>query len=82
MEQAKQLLENILKAMTELPDRVRVEVEADERGVLFTAYTDLKDMGYVIGRGGANISAIRTIMKAAGAKSHCTYIVKVSDPRE
>ena len=64
----KELLEYLARGLVEQPDQVRVnEVREDEATVLELSVGD-DDYGNVIGRGGRTASALRTVVKSAGAK--------------
>jgi predicted RNA-binding protein YlqC (UPF0109 family) len=64
----KELLEYLARGLVEQPDQVRVrEVQDGEATVLELSVAD-DDYGNVIGRGGRTASALRTIVKSAGAK--------------
>jgi predicted RNA-binding protein YlqC (UPF0109 family) len=64
----KELLEYLARGLVERPDQVRVkEVHEGEATVLELSVAD-EDYGNVIGRGGRTASALRAIVKSAGAK--------------
>jgi predicted RNA-binding protein YlqC (UPF0109 family) len=64
----KDLLEYLARGLVEQPDQVRVnEVQEDGATVLELSVAD-EDYGNVIGRGGRTASALRTVVKSAGAK--------------
>ena len=63
-----QLLEDIVKAIVDKPDDVKVTlVEGDSTEIYELAVGD-GDLGKVIGKKGRNVSAIRTLLSAATAK--------------
>ena len=63
-----QLLEDIVKAIVDKPDDVKVTlVEGDSTEIYELAVGD-GDLGKVIGKRGRNVSAIRTLLSAATAK--------------
>ena len=63
-----QLLIEIVKAIVDKPDEVKVTlVEGDSTEIYELAVGD-GDLGKVIGKKGRNVSAIRTILSAATAK--------------
>jgi small subunit ribosomal protein S16 len=59
------------------PDRVRVEAEPDDRGVILRLFVAPDDMGKVIGRGGRTARAIRTVVRVAGAREGLGTIVEI-----
>ena len=67
----KDLLVSIVKGLVENPDAI--EVTADEKNeddiVVYPLHVDENDMGRVIGRQGRIAKAIRTVMRAAAARS-------------
>jgi hypothetical protein len=73
----KPLIEDIVKALVDKPDEVRInEVIGDHAHVLeLTVAKD--DLGKVIGKGGAHASAIRTLMAAASGKEKKRYILEI-----
>ncbi len=71
------VLETIVKAIVSKPEAVKIERNVDERGVLLTLYVDPQDMGQLIGRRGATIQAIRTILRIVGARNQARVNIKV-----
>jgi uncharacterized protein len=59
------------------PDKVRVEAEPDDRGVILRLYVAQEDMGKVIGRGGRTARALRTIVRVAGTREGLGTIVEI-----
>lgn len=80
MEKYQELLEDILKAIVECPEEVKVTRKNDEMGVLLSVELSPKDMGQVIGKKGNTISAIRNLVKIVGIKSHARVNVKLEEP--
>ena len=64
----KNVLEVIIKNLVDNKDAVSIEEIENERGVVFQVKVDDSDMGKIIGKQGKTAKAIRTLMKAAGAK--------------
>lgn len=75
------LLETILRAIVDQPEKVAIERSVDEMGVLFKVKLDEKDAGAVIGKGGTTIAAIRKIMGIVGIKNNARLNVKLDVPR-
>jgi predicted RNA-binding protein YlqC (UPF0109 family) len=73
-------LENIIKALVNNPDDVKITRSLDELGVLLKIKVNPQDMGLIIGRKGTIIQAIKTIMKAIGIKHHARINIKVEEP--
>ena len=65
----KEFIEFIAKQLVDKPDNVIVEETAlDENTIKLTLKVDSSDIGKVIGMQGRNISAMRTLLTAVGAK--------------
>lgn len=75
-----EFLENILKALVNHPDDVKVERTVDEMGVLLTIKVNPADVGIIIGRKGSTIQAIRTLVKIVGLKNRARINLKVEQP--
>ena len=66
-----ELLVSIVKGLVEKPDAVTVTVDEknEEDIIVYHLHVDEDDMGRVIGRQGRIAKAIRTVMRAAAARS-------------
>ena len=74
-----ELLEYLARGLVEQPDQVRVEaVHEDDAVVLELSVAD-DDYGNVIGRGGRTASALRAVIKSAGAKRNQRVFVDIVD---
>lgn len=80
MEQDQAFVENIVKAIVDMPDAVRVERTIDERGVLLTLHVDPSDMGNVIGKRGETAQAIRRLLGIVGRKNNANVSFKIWEP--
>ncbi len=76
------LLEQIIKAFVDEPEKVSVERKVDEMGVLLLVKLDEKDAGLVIGKEGSMIAAIRKIMGVVGMKNNARYNIKLDVPEK
>jgi uncharacterized protein len=75
----KELLEYLARGLVEQPESVRVrEVEEGDATVLELSVAD-DDYGNVIGRGGRTASALRAVIKSAGAKRGRRVFVDIVD---
>jgi predicted RNA-binding protein YlqC (UPF0109 family) len=75
----RELLEYLAKGLVEQPDKVRVkEIEEEGATVLEVSVGD-DDYGNVIGRGGRTASALRAVIKSAGAKRDRRVFVDIVD---
>ena len=59
-----QFVEYIVKTLVNNPDKVIVDRQIDEKGVLLSLTVDPEDVGRVIGRRGATAQSIRTLPRA------------------
>ncbi len=73
-------IEFVIKAIVNHPDKVKVTRTVDERGVLITLDVEPTDIGYVIGRRGNTVRAIRTLLKVVGAKNNALVNLKINEP--
>lgn len=74
----KNLLEYILIRLVEYPEEVKVEESTLEDGtILLTVNANEADYGRIIGKAGAVISAIRSIIRVRAIKEGKRAIVKV-----
>ncbi|HPI67049.1 MAG TPA: KH domain-containing protein [bacterium] len=78
--QYQDFVEQLVKTLVDHPEKVSTERTVDERGVLLTLNIDPQDMGYVIGRGGQNARAIRTLLRLVGAKNNARVTLKINEP--
>ncbi len=66
----KELLDYIVKEIVSNPKKVKVTETTEEDGTAHLSFSvDPDDMGLVIGKQGRTISAIRSLVKTAAAKS-------------
>lgn len=75
-----EFIEYVVKAIVNHPDQVKATRTVDERGVLITLDVEPTDIGYVIGRRGNTIRAIRTLLKVVGAKNNALVNLKINEP--
>ena len=75
IDRAGDVLEFVAKSIVDLPDAV--DVEADGRTLRL--HVAQEDMGKVIGRRGRVAQAIRTLVRAAGAKDGTDVNVDIVD---
>lgn len=80
MHQDQQFLEFVVKAIVNNPDAVKSTRTVDERGVLITLDVAPTDIGYVIGRQGQTVRAIRTLLRVVGAKNNASVNLKINEP--
>lgn len=80
MEQDKEFLEYVVKALVDKPEAVKVDRKVDEMGVLITLKVDPADMGKIIGRSGNTAKAIRTLLRVVGMKNNARVNLKIEEP--
>ncbi len=77
-----QFVEYIVKTLVNNPEKVEVERDIDERGVLLSLSVDPEDVGRVIGKRGATAQSIRTLLRVLGTKNGARYNLKVVNTDE
>jgi len=75
-----EFLEYVIKALVDVPEKVKVKRDVDEMGVLLTLDVDQVDMGKVIGRSGNTAKAIRTLLRVVGLKNNARVNLKINEP--
>jgi len=63
-----ELLEEIARSLVEKPDEVSVRRIEDDEGVVYELRVSPDEVGKVIGRQGRIARAIRTVVRASGAR--------------
>ena len=76
-----QFLDFLVKSLVDYPNDVKITRSVDEMGVLLLLDVNPADMGKIIGREGNTAQAMRTILRAVGAKNNAKINLKISDPR-
>lgn len=77
---AREVLEYVAKSIVDEPDAVVIDVEEGRRGdVRLSLRVSPDDMGKVIGRRGRVAQAIRSVVRAAGAREGVEVIVDIVD---
>jgi predicted RNA-binding protein YlqC (UPF0109 family) len=73
-------IETVVKALVNNPNEVETTRTVDEMGVLVTLKVNPEDMGIIIGRGGQNARAIRTLVRVVGAKNNAHVNLRIEEP--
>lgn len=73
----KDLVEYIVKSLVDYPDGVVVNETSGSSVIILEISVDSSDIGKVIGKEGRIANAIRTIVKAAAAKSDKKVTVEI-----
>jgi len=76
---SRNVLTYVAKAIVDEPEAVVIEAEDDRRGVTLRLHVAPDDMGKVIGRRGRVAQAIRTVVRAAGAREKIDASVDIVD---
>lgn len=75
----KDVLETMIKTLVNNQESVSVNQVEKEKLTIFEVKVSKEDMGKVIGKDGKNAKAIRTILRAIGAKEHKKITVEFID---
>ncbi len=80
-QELKDWLHAIIAGIVSNPDKIEIEQETDEMGVKYTVRVAEEDRGKIIGRKGANVGAIRTLLLIAGYRGdiRASLILDVPD---
>ena len=73
----KELLEVMVRALVDLPDRVRIAEVAGEQTTVFELNCAKEDLGKVIGKQGKTAKALRTILTAASTKLRKRSVLEI-----
>ena len=78
----KELVAYVARSLVENKDAVTVEETVGPEATILELHVAPEDMGKVIGKQGRIAKAIRTVVKAASAKSEKTYLVDILEEDE
>ena len=73
----KDLIEYIVKALVDNPDKVLVREIAGEKSIIYELRVGEGDLGKVIGKEGRTAKAIRTIITAAAMKQGKRTVLEI-----
>jgi predicted RNA-binding protein YlqC (UPF0109 family) len=73
----KQLIEDIAKALVDLPDQVTVSEVLGEQVTVLELKVAPSDLGKVIGKQGRTARSIRTLLGAAGMKLNRRFTLEI-----
>ena len=73
----KQLVEDIAKALVDIPEEVVVSEVAGEQVTVLELRVAASDLGKVIGKQGRTARSIRTILGAAGMKLNRRFTLEI-----
>lgn len=74
-----ELIEWLARRLVDEPEAVRVETEERVDAVVFHLYVAPDDVGKVIGRQGRIARALRSIVRAGGARADRRYLLEIAD---
>jgi uncharacterized protein len=72
-----ELVEYLAKGLVDKPDEVRVERVEKDGALVLELHVAPEDVGKVIGRQGRIARALRTIVRAAGARSNERALLEI-----
>lgn len=73
----KEFVEFLVRALVDEPDKVEVKEVRGERSVVYEVRVAPSDTGKIIGRQGRIAKALRTLVKAASAKSGTKAVMEI-----
>lgn len=79
MSPAAQLVDYLARRLVETPGEVRVEEDEDEGDLVIRLYVAPDDVGRVIGRGGRIVRALRTVVRACGAREDRRVVLEIAE---
>ena len=72
-----ELLEYLARGLVDEPDAVRVETEEREDAIVFHLHVAPDDVGKVIGKQGRLARALRSVVRAGGARAGVRYVREI-----
>lgn len=75
-------LKDVLTPIVDAPEALRIEVKGEGRKREVVIFAEQKDRGRIIGKSGRNISALRSLCKAAGEKANLIVDLELFDEPE
>jgi uncharacterized protein len=79
MSPAAQLVEYLARRLVETPGEVRVEEDEGGGDLVIRLYVAPDDVGRVIGRGGRIVRALRTVVRACGAREDRRVVLEIAE---
>jgi predicted RNA-binding protein YlqC (UPF0109 family) len=73
------VLEYLARSIVDEPDAVEIDIDEGRRGLTLRLHVAPGDMGKVIGKRGRVAQAIRTVVRAAGARDDLAVDVDIVD---
>ena len=79
MVEARELIEEIAKALVDSPDGVEVRENKGEHGTQFELKVAPEDIGKVIGKQGRTVRSMRTLLAAVGVKLNRRFSLEIAE---
>jgi predicted RNA-binding protein YlqC (UPF0109 family) len=76
------VIELIIKSLVEDESSVKLKTTEEGENVTIEVHVAERDMGRVIGKQGATVTAIRTILKNCNSKDGKRYFIQIGDKRD
>ncbi|MCZ2157288.1 MAG: KH domain-containing protein [Bryobacterales bacterium] len=73
----RQLIEDIVKALVDMPDRVEVSEIPGDQATVLELRVDPSDVGKVIGKQGRTARSMRTLLNAVSVKHHRRFTLEI-----
>lgn len=73
----KELLETMIKALVDIPDKVSIHEIKGEQTTVFELSVERSDLGKVIGKQGKTAKSLRTILTAASTKLRQRSVLEI-----
>lgn len=77
MEELRQLVEHLAKALVDEPDEVDVQALEEDRAIVLELSVSPDDLGKVIGREGRTARAIRTLLSATPLRGNRRVVLDI-----
>lgn len=74
-----ELLDWLARRLVENGEAVRVEREEREGAIVFRLHVAPEEVGKVIGRQGRMARALRSVVRAGGARAHERFVLEIVD---
>ena len=75
----RELLTYLARQLVDEPDAVRVEEDEGPDAIVYRLYVAPDDVGKVIGRKGRIARALRTVVRAGGARTRKRVVLEIVD---
>uniref|UniRef100_A0A7C3N521 RNA-binding protein KhpA n=1 Tax=candidate division WOR-3 bacterium TaxID=2052148 RepID=A0A7C3N521_UNCW3 len=75
----KSLLEYIVKSLVDNPEKVKIHVCEGKKTTLYEIEIDKEDIGKVIGKDGATLDAINTLLSVSSVKNNRKSVLEIID---